>query len=252
MKNWKSLLIAVAVLPVAVSCLNDGKHHNKFSFTVEHTFEHEAFSVSATDSIGLYPRVYAESGYTVFDATVQEDPGALLGGFALSRRVDPVTGADYEGKSPLHCISKPLLPEEKTFLVFYQSDDMPEKQIWFDMPNSDCLAMPLAMYFNNTQAFVNAVRTGRGLSGGPFAENDWAEVRLTGYLRGAKTGEASLRLADFENFRDSVVTTWTPLDGLGEKLGNVDQISISLASSREDMVPYVCLDHLIFKLNIEY
>ena len=246
----KKGLILLAVVPaLCLSCFKE-KHHNVYSFALDNTFEYQQTEFDPTDST-WFPEFFASQGAPVgFMGKISEDGKQLLGGFGLSRGVDPVISESEEPKTPWHCIAPSLYSDEKTFAVFRESDDMPEGQVLTSLLNAECTVAPAAVLVNNTTRFVRAVRLGTGLEGGAFAEGDWATLTFTGYLNKVKTGSVSVSLADFQTYRDSVVTTWTPV--VLKDIGNIDAMTLSFSSSRADMVRDVCLDHFLFSCHIEY
>ena len=246
MKSLRYILLMAATLLVVASCWKDDKHRNKYSFALDCDFEYYDVKFGE-DSIFVVENVYA--GGVVHFAAKVDDEGSLMGGICLAGGVDP-TLSDHEAKTPFHTVAHQYFNDETTFAVFHETGNMPEKTIDAILYNDDCLVQPQYVLVNNTHPFVRAARYGTGLAGGAFAADDWASVTFSGFFKGAKTGEAKLNLADFTQEKDSVVTTWTSLDLT--PLGNIDEMQISLASSREDMVKDVCFDHMVFKCNIEY
>ena len=240
-----------AALPVAISCLSSSKNRNYYSFKLDTSFENIGVQFDVTDST-VFAELFVPDGAPIgYFGKVSQDNGAFLGGFALCRGVDPVVENVHPVKTMLHCIAHPYYQEEKTFAVFRDGEEMPEYHIAMSLSNDESYVAPQSVLLNNTNAFVNQVRCGKGLDNSTmFQEGDWAAVTFTGFLKDAKTGEASLRMADFDAFRDSVVTTWTPLDL--SPLGKVDRIEIALTSSRPGALKYVCLDHFYYDLHIEF
>jgi len=127
---------------------------------------------------------------------------------------------------------------------------MPEKTVWMSLPGNKSSIAPVIFLVNNTAQMVNAVRYGTGLEGGPFHDGDYVTFTVTGFRSGNATGSASINLADYETYRDSVVTLWSPLDVSG--LSDVDELSFSITSSRDDIPRYVCLDDMLFKFDISF
>ena len=242
-----ALILMIAILPMAVSCL---KSSSRQSIQFDCSFEaSDEMVFDPVDSTCFSP-YFVTANLVSFGAKLSEDGKSLEGGFGLCQGVDPKIG-DFAAKTPLHCISKPYSTGEKTFAVFRQSGNMPEDgHIFINIPNEESMIMPQTVLINNTHNFVVAVRQGNGLAGGKFASGDWAAITFKGYRHGTETGSASLRLADYEHFADSVVTKWTELNL--HSLGSADRIDITLTSSREDMVEYVCLDHMKFSCTLVY
>lgn len=140
--------------------------------------------------------------------------------------------------------------ESIAYMVFHQSDNMPDATVTVTLPNDDCYTNPAGVFINNTNLVVNAVRNGTMLSGGPFKDGDWAKLTIKGSLKGTPCGEVSVNLADFKTYRDSVITDWTPVDLKG--ISNCDKIDFEITSSRADFPKYACFDSWYFNNHIEY
>ena len=248
MKRLKYIILIAAAMLAVASCLNDDKHRNKYTFPIDNNFEYTNLTFDPVDSV-CFQDIFVTGGFIGFYGKMDGDE--FKGGICLSRGVDPMLEeGGHTAKTPYHCIMKPESQEDETFAVFHQGSAMPEKIIETVVPNDESTTEPTLVLINNTNGFVQAARYGDGLARGAFTDKDWAAVTFTGYLKGVKTGEASLRLADYETYRDSVITTWTPLELTS--LGNIDQIGITLTSTRKDMVKDFCFDHMVFKCYFEY
>ena len=81
-----------------------------------------------------------------------------------------------------------------------------------------------------------------------FQPGDRLTLKATGYLKGAKTGEASMLLADFSAQKDSIVCNWTAFDL--SKLGVFDAIDFDLSSTKEEVPGYFCMDHFTAQITI--
>ena len=240
MKHFRTMVLLAAAVLAASSCLKSSSRQN---FQLNCSFEDAGLEFKVSDSTFIQP-FFAVGNLVGFSAKVSgEEDYNLEGGFALCRGVDPVVDG-HASKTQLHCIAHPLPKSDQTFGVFRESPSMPDSHISFNIPNSQSSILPQSVMLNNTHNFVEAVKNGTSLADGPFKKGDWAAVSFKGYFAGKATGTATLRLADYDTFADSVVTSWTPLN-LGV-LGNVDKIDVSISSSRPDIVKYFCFDHMVF------
>ena len=238
MKKFKLLSVLAVTLLAAVSCL---KSTNKQNFTWDVSFEEEGLKFHADDRT-CFNSFVSFGNLIGFSAVVSgEENENLLGGFGICRGVDPtLTGT--AAKTPYHCFAHPYLENEKTFAVFRQSGNMPEKQIIFNIPSAQSTISPRGVMLCNTHNFIQIAKLGNGFGEGKFTSGDWAEVKFTGSLNGAETGSVSFRMADFSGGKEEIVEEWTLVDL--SPLGSVDKIDISLSSSRENVFQVVCLDHV--------
>ena len=238
MKKFKLLSVLAVTLLAAVSCL---KSTNKQNFTWDVSFEEEGLKFHADDCT-CFNSFVSFGNLIGFSAVVSgEENENLLGGFGICRGVDPtLTGT--AAKTPYHCFAHPYLENEKTFAVFRQSGNMPEKQIIFNIPSAQSTISPRGVMLCNTHNFIQIAKLGNGFGEGKFTSGDWAEVKFTGSLNGAETGSVSFRMADFSGGKEEIVEEWTLVDL--SPLGSVDKIDISLSSSRENVFQVVCLDHV--------
>ena len=245
MKNWKIWILLAAAMVVAASCWKDDKHRNKYNFTLDCNFEYNDVTFG-DDSVFVVSDIYA-GGMVHFSAKM--DGEDFVSGFCIAGGVDPIL-SDHEAKTTFHTVSHQFLSGEDAFTVFREGPSMPEKHIDVLLPNDDCFLEPQSVLLNNTHRVVRAAKFGTGLAGGAFGAEDWASVTFTGYLKGTKTGEATLRLIDGSKEEKPIVSEWTELKLTD--LGRIDEIKVSLASSREDLVKDVCIDHLLCSCYVEY
>ena len=245
MKRIHILFALALTLFASVSCL---KSKNTMNYTTDISFEDDALEFDPVDST-FFSSFLNVGNLVGFEALLNEEETVMLGGFCLCRGVDPVLDGSA-AKTQYHCIAHPYLNGEKTFSVFYQSGEMPENHIIFNVPNENSFIAPRGVMINNTHNFVQAVTGAGGLTDNKFEAGDWAAVTFTGYLNGEETGTASLRMAEFLADEEKVVTEWKQLDL--SALGHVDKIDISLTSSRPGAFRYVCLDHLNLSISLVY
>lgn len=130
-----------------------------------------------------------------------------------------------------------------SYLVYYQNPDpakMPKHDVVFLVENNGvCLAQQC--FVNNTSYVAYKVAKS-------FEPGDRLTLTATGYLKGAKTGEASIHLADFSAQKDSIVCTWTAFDLT--KLGSFDAIDFDLISTKEEVPAYFCMDYFIASVTV--
>lgn len=132
---------------------------------------------------------------------------------------------------------------DNSYLVYYQNPDsskMPEHDVVFLIQeNGTCTAQQC--FVNNTSYVAYKVAQ-------TFQPGDRLTLKATGYLKGAKTGEASISLADFSAQKDSIVHNWTSFDL--SKLGVFDAIDFDVLSTREDVPAYFCMDYFTASVTI--
>ena len=129
------------------------------------------------------------------------------------------------------------------YLVYYGNPDqdmMPEHDVEFLAADfGTCTAYQC--FVNNTGYVAYKVAQ-------TFEPGDRLTLKATGYLAGAKTGEASITLADFSAQKDSIVSKWTTFDL--SKLGNFDYIDFDVISTKEEVPAYFCLDYFVASVTI--
>lgn len=169
------------------------------------------------------------------------------GGFGLGYKVDTThvtrpAGVPYSQYSVFETSGAGSTgTSANIFGIFYQNPDaskMPEKQIEFTEVDYGTLVMKYCYVCNSTKNVACFRGWEEGSEG--FKEGDWMKLTFTGYRKGTKTADASVKLADFVEYPDSVVTTWTKVDLT--PLGSVDEVKLSLSSNRENVPQYVCID----------
>lgn len=130
-----------------------------------------------------------------------------------------------------------------SYLVYYINPDsskMPEHDVLFLIEeHGACQAQQC--FVNNTSYVAYKVAN-------TFAPGDRLTLTATGYLKGAKTGEVSMQLADFSAQKDSIVNTWTAFDLT--KLGTFDAIDFDVISTREEVPAYFCMDYFTASVTI--
>ena len=130
-----------------------------------------------------------------------------------------------------------------SYLVLYQNPDsskMPERDILFMIEENGVCQAQMCFVNNTSYVAYKAAQT--------FAPGDRITLTATGYLKGTKTGEASILLADFSAQKDSIVSTWTAFDLT--RLGMFDAIDFNLVSTREEVPAYFCIDNFAAQVTI--
>ena len=130
------------------------------------------------------------------------------------------------------------------YLVYYGNPDssmMPAHDIEF-LADEYGTCQVYQCYVNNTSYVAYKVAQ-------HFETGDRLTLKATGYLRGAKTGEASITLADFSTQKDSIVSTWTQFDI--SKLGVIDFIDFNVESTKKEVPAYFCMDYFTASITIE-
>ena len=130
-----------------------------------------------------------------------------------------------------------------TYLVYYlnpNEEEMPKNEVVFLVEqNGACVAQQCLV--NNTGYVAYKVAQ-------TFQAGDRLTLQATGYLKGAKTGDASMLLADFSTKKDSIVSTWTAFDL--SKLGNFDAIDFEVISTNDQIPPYFCMDNFTASVTV--
>ena len=133
----------------------------------------------------------------------------------------------------------------RTYLVYHQNPDpalMPKHDVEFLAANVGT-CQPLGCYVNNTNYVAYKVAQ-------TFEDGDRLTLKATGYLKGVKTGEASMELADFSVKKDSIVSTWTKFDL--NNLANVDFVDFEVISTKDNIPADFCLDYFVTSVTISY
>lgn len=130
-----------------------------------------------------------------------------------------------------------------SYLVYYQNPDsskMPEHDVLFLIEEHGACQAQYCLVNNTSYVAYKAAKT--------FAPGDRITLTATGYLKGAKTGEVSMHLADFSAQKDSIVSKWTVFDLT--KLGVFDAVDFNVASTKEDVPAYFCMDHFTASVTV--
>lgn len=240
----KRILLFFIVVSLAVSCLDGGKFNQSSPLFV--TFEVEA-SMLGSDSLYFNASEGKKDGflwsYLSFGHKLEQD--AFKGGFVLSNLEYPKSGV-LEGLSNNgYRVNHKGQKSANIYAVFCETDDMPESHLNFVFPVSPELKGTCSLksvMVNNTVAVAETVSA-------TFEDGDELSLKITGYLAGKKTDEAEIKLAEFTEAKDSIVSSWTLLDL--SKLGMVDSVRFALIPPVGKPVPKaVCIDNLYTNITI--
>lgn len=171
------------------------------------------------------------------------DAGGMQGGLALARGKDADAS---QGRKPswFAVFDKDGgYKGSKAYAVFHDTTAtlMPEHLVQIAIPNVDSYCEPKVMFVHNVQAVYQAVKTGAGLAGGPFKEDDYLVLTVTGFKGTNQTGKAEVKLVNGTN----AVVEWTEVDL--SPLGKADYIDMHLSSSRSDLPLYCCVDNMGYR-----
>ena len=242
-----ALLGAAALLTAA--CFNSEDFKSEYDYQLLILFEPDEdyqwedflkqFFNGGKDTVAFYKSLSLSPVYHF--ANVTED-GEFIGGLALAR------GKDTEASSsPSRKPSRFAVYDEKggckgsnAYAVFHDTTAalMPEHDIQIAIPNASSYCEAKVMSVHNVQAAYQAAKYGVGLAGGPFTEEDYLILTVTGYKDGTVTGHQDVKLVNGTN----AIVEWTEVDLTG--LGKIDELALHLSSSRPDFPLYCCLDNM--------
>lgn len=271
----KRFFYLIAVVFMASSCLGDGPTYEKsytlnvnfeYSFDYSQTFGPDSLWIDTVNGVGI--------GYMdmAFYQKLNADKTELLGGFLVSYQEMPKSpqtdkeessgqddlGQDEESSGQDDNVAE-TVPVDKTwrayilepsktrntYVVFHDTDEMPEHDVEFLLPDYGTCVMS-ECYVTNTLAVAEAVAS-------QFETGDKLVVRATGYLGGLKTDSAEITLAEFSSQKDSIVSKWTKFDL--SRLGSVQYVDFEVLvhSANPLSVPAdFCMDNMVSSVNVSY
>ena len=243
----KRLFLILFSVMLVSSCFDDGSGMTQ-SYTVTANFQYSSVNFYP-DSTFFNTTTPEGFGYDVLNFYHQLDPGKIRvdGGFILSCLEMPLSGETSELENNTYrCYLKNLKNKfSNIYTVYYQNEEesfMPKHDIQFPF-TSQGTCNPLGCYITNTVEVADYVSENFGLG-------DRLTLKATGYLKGAKTGEAELVLADFSAQKDSIVSAWTPFEL--DKLGSIEYVDFEVISTKEGTPTYFCMDELTFSAVLSY
>jgi len=244
-------MIAAMAAILVVSC--EKTKNYKGDNTIAATFAYSAGVMPETfyqDSVYVDGE-FAYSDILVFCNNVTEATPDFYGGCGLSIGADTTTLTSVV--YPYRVWGIRGVQGDNIYAFWHDAGNeslMPKHDFVSDIyfGDDDSYVAPQLVYIKNTQQVVNEVRNGLNI-GTPFQEGDYITLTFKGFFRDKGTGEVSVNLADFKTYRDSVMTTWTPIDLT--KLGKVDAIDFEITSNREVSKDF-CFDNMVFNAHVEY
>lgn len=267
----RRIFFIISIVFMAVSCFSDGPSYES-AYDLDADFEY-TFNYSTTfnsDSLWFDKETGAGIGYgdLAFFHKLNADKSAVVGGFIASYQEMPKSSSDSseDSESETEDTDTPTDPvalEEvvntyrayvknpstlrNTYLVFRDSDDMPDHDIFFLVKEYGTCVMDKC-YVTNTLEVAEAVAAN-------FEKGDKLVLKATGFLDGQKTGtSAEFTLAEFSSHKDSIVSKWTPFDL--SALGSVEYVDfeMQILSDKEDIdIPkYFCIDNVMADVSISY
>ena len=255
---FKGILLMAALSAVAVSCLKGGSYES--SYTACLTFEEFDESYMDEDIYGEdgaffeNPFIMGDLGFNV----ILNDPKTDYSGFAISV-ASP--GGDYKG-SPFEVnydeeqSGSGTTAGSNVFTVFHHDPEITMENfhhiLFIRYGNGTC--SPLSCLVNNTKMVADSIASYNSRHEQPLG----VILTATGYADGSQTGSAEIMLAGArENTasetspRDTIVSTWTPLDL--SPLGSVEYIDFTLSFSdpeQTSVAEYFCMDDFSANVHI--
>lgn len=248
----KKVLILILLGLSMISCLTSGEFSK--TYPVYASFE---YSNPKFDKDSLYYKSELGNGigweYFAFYHNVDTVSWTFHGGVLLSSQeghlyspADTVAMAKSDSlvfaqdRYRVH-LAKDLY--ENSYLVYYGNPDsslMPAHDVEF-LASKSGTSRAYQCYVNNTGYVAYKVAQ-------TFEPGDKLTLKATGYLKGVKTGEASIDLADFSAKKDSIVSTWTAFDLT--KLELFDVIDFEVVSTKKEVPAYFCMDYFVASVTI--
>lgn len=242
----KEKVLLLALFAVAVSACF-GESGGSYSYTLQANFEYASGAYEDFGKDSVYFEGWPGWEHLGFCNKVDSLPDKTIefkGGFAVSYLQGPDSlKLETPSENPFRVCGS---SEPNTYLVWRQTDDMPEHDMFFISSQLGTCIMR-GCYVNNSENVRQAIE-----SEGGFVPGDRLELIATGYTEdGKKTGSASFVLADCSAVKDSIVTSWTPFDL--SKLSAIKYVDFELKSNREDLdLDSFCLDYITANIALEY
>ena len=233
---------------VATSCLfKDDDYRDEYSSHLTILFEPQSESDwpefldecfdNGKDTVAFFPRI--SMGPVSFFAKLDDDE-VFQGGMSICRGKDTDASASRKPSRFAVYDADGGYDKSHAYAVFHDTTAtlMPEHFIKVYIPNTDSYCSAEFLYVQNVQAAVQAAKYGVGLAEGPFREDDYFLLTITGMLGTKVTGTAEVKLVDGTD----VIKKWQEVDI--QSLGTIDAIDFKLTSSRADFPLYCCLDNV--------
>lgn len=247
----KKLVVLFIAAIAVVSCLGSSGYSQ--SGPVEATMEYSINYAEAFGSDSLYYDNEYEKigidwrGILSFHHKVNEQNSAFEGGFIMSYLKYPISGKTAMLLNNKYRANSKNFIGENTYLVFEQTENMPQKHMSFAVKSTSTLAATCTMlhcFVNNTVGVAEAIQN-------CFVPGDKLILKAEGYLGETSTGTADITLAEKTASKDSVIYTWTQFDL--SKLGVVDNVKFKLEPDAENWTGpmTVCIDNMTAHISIE-
>lgn len=241
----KRLFFILFSFVLVSSCLDDGSGMSQ-SYTLTANFQYSNMSFFP-DSTFFNTQTPQGFGYDVINFYHLLDPDKVRvdGGFILSCLEMPLSGNTEGLNNTYRCYQKDIKKKySNTYTVFYQNEEtlMPEHDINFPFINNGSCSMG-GFFVTNTVEVADYIKEN-------FEKGDRMSVKITGYLNGKKTGETEFLLADFSAEKDSIVSTWTPVEL--DMLGSIEYVDFKITSTKEGTPAYFCMDELTYSVDLTY
>ncbi|MBR5836074.1 MAG: DUF4465 domain-containing protein [Bacteroidales bacterium] len=243
----KRLFFILFSLMMVVSCLDDGSGMGQ-TYTTVADFEYGNNVQFLPDSTFFNTKQPAGFGYDVLNFCHQLDPtkSRVEGGFLLSCLEMPKSG-NIQGLNNTYRLyaSEPEKYLSNTYTVYYQNPEpafMPAHDIVFPLTeNGKCKIV--GFYVTNTAAVAEYVKEN-------FKEGDNITLKATGYLGATNKGTIEMKLVDFTEKKDSIVSSWTPFEI--DDLGYIEYVDFEITSTQPNTPAYFCMDMLVYSVELEY
>ena len=248
----KRIFFLIAALALVMSCMEKSTYTK--SYTVPATFEFSVINYSdmfGGDSLYFDTKYKVGIGWDLlaFYHQVGKETSEFEGGFMMSYLEMPASGVTNGlSNNEYRAYMKPVKAGQKnTYLVFNQTDSMPEHDMGFSFVKSQWATGTCVMsscQVNNTVAVAKAVDE-------QFGPGDKMVLKAKGYLEGAETATAEIMLAEKTTSKDSIVSTWTVFDL--SKLGSIDKVDFEiLIPEGMDIPATVCIDNVVANVSLAY
>lgn len=241
-----ALLGAAALL--AAACFDEQDYTSQYDYQVVIQFEPDeeyqwedfvkTFFNEGKDTVGFHQSF--SNGPVYHFAKI--DGTEFQGGLVLAMGKDADASVDRKPSRFAVFDEKGGYKGSRAYAVFHDTTAymMPEHLIQIALPNTDSYCEIQGMFVQNVQAVYQAAKYGVGLAGGPFTEEDYLLLTVTGYKGTAQTGQTEIKLVNGTN----AIREWTDVD-LSD-LGKVDAVDFHLSSSRADLPLYCCVDSMVY------
>lgn len=243
----KRIFFIIFSLIMVSSCLDDGSGTTQ-KYQGRADFEYGAGAQFLPDSTFFNTKQAEGFGYDILNFYHQLDASksGVDGGFILSQQKMPVSGKTEGLNNRYRCHIGQLKDQfENTYAVFRSHPEpsfMPKHSIAFSVPTyGTCQAV--GAFMTNTVEVVDSVKSN-------FKDGDRLVAKFTSFRGEEKVGSVDVILAEYTEAKDSLITTWVPVDL--DKLGNFEFIDIEVTPTNPKVPTYFCLDHFVYNAELEY